>query len=129
MFVPRALRLKGVREKKQLHNIEAAPGPPTGHVDQHEDALVQAMEKTSTRSPAPEQKELNSGDAKNGPRFTAKPVTAVYISQLAAGIELIFTDYAHQEETRSKWLQQHYRTLSEGEHCMSSQDMAIRYAG
>ncbi|KAF3048218.1 hypothetical protein E8E12_011313 [Didymella heteroderae] len=50
-------------------------------------------------SPSPRQDVASNAQAPSrGPRFTTKPVTPEYISQLAAGIELIFTDYAHQEE-------------------------------
>ncbi|KAI4625432.1 hypothetical protein J4E80_002563 [Alternaria sp. BMP 0032] len=109
MFIPRALRLKGVREKPRPKPAQApSKAPAEGDQD---DALVEAMQKTRTSSPTdqPEQTDLKA--TKPGPRFTTKPVTPEYIGQLAAGIELIFTDYAHQEEQRAKWLQDHYRTV------------------
>ena len=40
-----------------------------------------------------------------------------YIAQRAAGIELIFTDYAHQEQERLKWLQDRYRVVDGEENC------------
>ncbi|KAH7361179.1 hypothetical protein BKA66DRAFT_425880 [Pyrenochaeta sp. MPI-SDFR-AT-0127] len=112
MFVPRALRLKGVRELPRLKAAKAPTEPPADPMDtSNEDALVEAMEKTSTTSPGPQSEYIDPKAVKRGPRFTTKPVTSEYVAQLAAGIELIFTDYALQEQTRAKWLQDHYRTV------------------
>ncbi|RYN91051.1 hypothetical protein AA0119_g10791 [Alternaria tenuissima] len=105
MFVPRALRLKGVREKPRPRPARA-PAESDG-----DDALVEAMQKTSTNSPTYQPEQIEAKAAKPGSRFTTKPVTPEYIGQLAAGIELIFTDCAHQEEERAKWLQDHYRKV------------------
>lgn len=119
MFVPRALRLKGVRERQRPKAAKAQAEPPADRMDIcNQDALVEAMERTrtSTASPAPRH-EIDPKATNRGPRFTSKPVTPEYLAQLAAGIELIFTDYAHQEETRTKWLQSHYRTVDGDEKC------------
>ncbi|KAJ4335141.1 hypothetical protein N0V95_008983 [Ascochyta clinopodiicola] len=70
------------------------------------------MGETSMNSPAPQQDTASGAAAPaRGPRFTTRPVTPEYIAQLAAGIELIFTDYAHQEEERSRWLKNRYRAI------------------
>jgi hypothetical protein len=119
MFVPRALRLKGVREKPRPKPAKAAP-KASAEGDQ-DDALVEAMQKTSTSSPTYQPEDTHLKHPKPGPRFTTKPVTPEYIGQLAAGIELIFTDYAHQEEQRAKWLQDHYRTVEGEEKCINTQ--------
>lgn len=119
MFIPRALRLKGVREKPRPKPAQApSKAPAEGDQD---DALVEAMQKTRTSSPTdqPEQTDLKA--TKPGPRFTTKPVTPEYIGQLAAGVELIFTDYAHQEEQRARWLQDRYRTVDGEENCIHTQ--------
>lgn len=120
MFVPRALRLKGVREpqRPKAANATVRPRIDSGPKDprNQDDALVYAMQKTSTTSPAPEPEQTHPKMIK-GPRFTTKPVTPEYIAQLAAGIDLIFTDYAHQEEGRNTWLRSHYRTLNCEEKC------------
>ncbi|CAO2651245.1 Nn.00g095420.m01.CDS01 [Neocucurbitaria sp. VM-36] len=114
MFVPRALRLKGVREHQRPQALKAVAQPPTDRMEIcTEDALVEAMEKTSTTSPAQQLEHIDSRPVNRGPRFTSKPVTPEYLAQLSAGTELIFTDYAHQEETRAKWLQTHYRIVDE----------------
>lgn len=118
MFVPRALRLKGVREPPRLKAPQAAPGSHAndgGHDSEY--ALVAAMEKTSTTSPAAQQDAIEPIAPKKGPRFTTGPITPEYLAQLAAGMELIFTDYAHQEHARVKWLQDHYRTVDGDEKC------------
>lgn len=115
MFVPRALRLKGVREKPQPRSSKY---PASNAGPDRDEALVEAMEKTSTNSPTHQPEEqIDPTAAKPGPRFTTKPVTPEYIAQLAAGIELIFTDYAHQEEERAAWLRERYRTVEEEENC------------
>ncbi|EUC43197.1 hypothetical protein COCMIDRAFT_38804 [Bipolaris oryzae ATCC 44560] len=109
MFVPRALRLKGVREKPRPNTSN--PSVSNAETDRDE-ALVKAMQNTRTTSLTPQPEEqVDQKAAKSGPRFTVKPVTPEYIAQLAAGIELIFTDYAHQEEERAQWLRDRYRTV------------------
>lgn len=115
MFVPRALRLKGVREKPRPN----ASQPPANDAEPDQDeALVKAMQNTSTNSPTPQPEEhIDQKATKSGPRFTTKPVTPDYVAQLAAGIELIFTDYAHQDEERAKWLRERYRTIDGEENC------------
>ena len=115
MFVPRALRLKGVREKSRPNTSQ----PPTSNAEPNQDeALVKAMQNTSTSSPTPQPEEqIEQKAIKSGPRFTTKPVTPEYVAQLAAGIELIFTDYAHQDEERAKWLRERYRKIDGEENC------------
>jgi len=119
MFIPRALRLRGVHEKQRP---KASKPPPAGpSVLSKDDELVDAMEGISTNSPEPQlQKTDQTPSARGGSKFTTRPVTPEYIAQLAAGIELIFSDYAHQEALRSKWLQEHYRTVDGEEKCTYS---------
>ncbi|RMZ74276.1 4-coumarate- ligase 2 [Pyrenophora seminiperda CCB06] len=112
MFVPRALRLRGVHEKQRPKTTRQPSEAPRDNTEaDHDDALVKAMQKSSTSSPPPLVDNVDPKNTKSGPRFTIKQVTPEYVAQLAAGIELIFTDYAHQEENRAKWLQNHYRTV------------------
>lgn len=122
MFVPRALRLKGVQEKPRPKTTKSPSKAPVDNAEaDHDDELVKAMQKTRTSSPIPQVDHIDSKYTKSGPRFTTKPVTPAYVAQLAAGIELIFSDYAHQEEQRSKWLQDHYRTVDGEEKCTVGQ--------
>ncbi|OAL49910.1 hypothetical protein IQ07DRAFT_680297 [Pyrenochaeta sp. DS3sAY3a] len=120
MFIPRSLRLKGVREAPRSKaapdiaeappDVAEAPPDPLDTVNQDtvkQDALVEATKKTSTESPAPQ---TDVPAKKRGPRFTVKPITPEYLSQLTCGMELIFSDYAHHEKSRLRWLQEHYRT-------------------
>jgi hypothetical protein len=116
MFVPRALRLKGVKEKPRPKTTKA-PSAPAASKGDHDDELVEAMQNTSTKSPTYQPEQTDPKAIKRGPRFTTKPITPEYIAQLAAGIELIFSDYAHQEEGRAKGLRDHYRTVDEEENC------------
>ncbi|KAG9205333.1 hypothetical protein G6514_008912 [Epicoccum nigrum] len=115
MFVPRAVRLKGVKEAqrpkaaKPSTNQQASKDATTTN---SKDALVQAMGMTSMNSPAPQQDTASHTAAPTrGPRFITRPVTPEYMAQLATGIELIFTDYAHQEESRANWLKERYREV------------------
>ncbi|KAI8934924.1 hypothetical protein NX059_008593 [Plenodomus lindquistii] len=114
MFVPRALRLKGIRETQRPKAVVVTPKALREAQDggsNQEDALVEAMQNTSTNSPAPEPMQTDTKPVERGPRFTTLPLTAQYLGELAAGIELIFTDYAHQEEARSGWLRERYRVV------------------
>jgi len=114
MFVPRALRLKGVRETKP----KPSKPPPEVTQRKQDEALVDAMQGISTRSPKPQEEQIEpKATPRGGPKFTVKAITPEYLSQLVVGMELIFSDYAHQEEVRADWLQQRYRTVEEGENC------------
>lgn len=119
MFVPRAVRLKGVKEPPRPKLAKPAGTAQASKDDTNsKDALVDAMGDTSMNSPAPQQDlTLDAPAPTRGPRFTTKPVTPEYIAQIAAGIELIFTDYAHQEEERSTWLTNRYRVIDGEENC------------
>ncbi|KAH8708617.1 hypothetical protein GQ44DRAFT_690692 [Phaeosphaeriaceae sp. PMI808] len=113
MFVPRALRLKGVLESPRT--TTAKPRLADKSKLSNEDALVDAMEGISTNSSTSHHEKIDSKAVTRGPRFTTKPITTEYLAQLVVGMELIFSDYAHQEEMRAAWLQQRYRTI-DGEH-------------
>lgn len=110
MFVPRALRLKGVQEKQKQR-------PQPSKAPNKDDELVDAMQGISTTSPEPQNNRIDQKAFTRGPKFTVAPITPEYIAQLAAGIELIFSDYAHQEEVRSQWLQDRYRKVDGEEKC------------
>ncbi|KAH7398833.1 hypothetical protein DE146DRAFT_507569 [Phaeosphaeria sp. MPI-PUGE-AT-0046c] len=109
MFVPRALRLKGVREPQRPK--PTALSKPAQTEKSRDDALVDAMQGISTNSPTPLEEDIDRTAFIRGPKFTVKPVTPEYLDQLIAGIELIFSDYAHHEDTRAEWLQQKYRNV------------------
>ena len=94
-FIPRALRLKGIKESQTRKSKQVEPLPTPD--------LVGA-------APAPQQdcrvSQIDSAPAKQG-----------YIAQLAAGVDLIFTDYAHQAPDSAKWLGDRYRTVDSEEKC------------
>lgn len=119
MFVPRAVRLKGVKEPPRPRLSKPSAETQTSKDDTNSrDGLVEAMGDASMNSPTPQQDVASDAPAPSrGPRFTTKPVTPEYIAQLAAGIELIFTDYAHQEEERSRWLKNRYREVDGEKNC------------
>lgn len=119
MFVPRAVRLKGVKEPPRPRLSKPPAESQISKDDTNSrDGLVEAMGDASMDSPTPQQGVASDAPVPSrGPRFTTKPVTPEYISQLAAGIELIFTDYAHQEEDRSRWLKNRYRLVDGDANC------------
>ncbi|KAF2116693.1 hypothetical protein BDV96DRAFT_645105 [Lophiotrema nucula] len=100
MFVPRALKLKNAKAARKSATTRAGPLTTpdlvhTGNVQQQASAVPEG----SGQSNKP-----------RGPRFATVPITDAYLSQLACGVELFFTDYAHQDNAGSKWLAQRYRT-------------------
>ncbi|KAF1962882.1 hypothetical protein CC80DRAFT_461298 [Byssothecium circinans] len=115
MFVPRALRLKGVKEapkpKPAQAQAPAAVDSPSASNSKN-DTHTEAAGKTST-TPASNGKP-DTKAATRGPRFNSAPVTSDYLAELAAGVELIFTDYAHQAPESAQWLQERSRSV-EGE--------------
>jgi hypothetical protein len=119
MFIPRAVRLKGVREpprpKKPARTKASSQPLAETPATASKDGLVAAMEDTSMNSPAPQQESIEKPNKRG--QTTAASVTPEYIAQLAAGIELLFTDYAHQDEQRAKWLQERYRVVEEQDKC------------
>ncbi|KAF9738089.1 hypothetical protein PMIN02_001119 [Paraphaeosphaeria minitans] len=118
MFVPRALRLKGVKEAQKRKPSQ--PQRPGSIEVSSDDGLVQAMQNASTNSaaPSPAAQEVESVEKTNSTK-SAKPgaTTAYpeYLAQLVAGMELVFTDYAHQDEHSARWLEERYRTVDGGE--------------
>ncbi|KAK7183882.1 hypothetical protein PSPO01_10218 [Paraphaeosphaeria sporulosa] len=118
MFVPRALRLKGVKEAQKRKPNQ--PQRPDSIEVSSDDGLVQAMQNASTDSAAPSPAAQMEGVIETAKDTkSAKPSTTTanseYLAQLVSGIELIFTDYAHQDKLGAKWLDERYRTVDEGE--------------
>lgn len=115
MFVPRALRIKGVKETQRRKPETTTPDGSS----LREDALVQATQKASTNSaatsPAPLQSELEKRSAVSSQAKANTSASSEHLAQLAAGIELIFTDYAHQHTNSANWLHERYRTIEAGE--------------
>jgi hypothetical protein len=130
MFVPRALRLKGVREAQRTRPAKPslADKSEISSGSSREDALVDAMQGISTNSPAPQEGDIDLKAITRGPRFTVTPVTSEYLAQLLAGVELIFSDYAHQEQVRAEWLQQRYRTVQGEEACADTHRQLVIHA-
>lgn len=118
MFVPRALRLKGVKENQRRKPTQ--PVESTGSETASEDALVNAMQNATTDLAAPSPAVL-SEDHMEGVKVSKKPkqdatkASPEYLAQLVAGVELIFTDHAHQDRDGSKWLEERYRAVDGGE--------------
>lgn len=114
MFVPRALRLQGVKETEKR---KRPPKKSSGVAETaSDDALVQAMQQTTTNSAAPSpaaQPEIHSPSSIVSRETQPATTTASpeFLAQLVAGIELIFADYAHQDKDGAQWLQERYRTV------------------
>lgn len=120
MFVPRAVRLKSVKgasRQKAANLAENKEGSKDGASSK--ETIDTAMGETSADSPLAQHKiATNTAAPTRGPRFTTNPVNPEYLAQLAAGIELIFTDYAIQEEERSQWLRDRYRVVDGEAKCI-----------
>jgi hypothetical protein len=113
MFVPRALRLKGVKETQKPKTTETkAPEPATiSDTNSKKETNVEAAHGTSVTSATPAKANTR------GPRFNFAPITPEYMAQLATGVDLILTDYAHQEPEAAKWLRGRYRTVDGEDEC------------
>ncbi len=117
MFIPRALRLKGIREpprpKSKSAKKVSQSSPSKAHASNEIVVTEEPPGESTDISPHLDEPKIVKPDS----RFTSKNVTSEYIAEVAAGIELIFTDYAHQESERAKWLQDHHRNIDEGDKC------------
>lgn len=77
------------------------------------------MQGISTNSPTPHETDIDRTAVARGPRFAVQSITPEYLDQLVTGVELIFSDYAHHEESRAEWLNQRYRTVDGEGKCKS----------
>ncbi|KAF2277666.1 uncharacterized protein EI97DRAFT_375139 [Westerdykella ornata] len=107
MFVPRVLRLKGTNEKAR----EATRRPPRTPVTEFAAQPDQNADSPSSAGPLETEAESHQAKTKQSTEPASSPE---YLAQLIAGIELIFTDYAHQDPESVQWLQERYRVV-EGE--------------
>ena len=116
MFVPRALRLKGIKEPQKARKPLTEPPPQEADVEN----VTAALKKTSTSHVSLQPERIDPMKAFSGPRFTAPMVDEDYLAKLLCGIELLFTDYAHQHEDGKRWLEKHYRVVDDAEKCTPS---------
>ncbi|KAH7122296.1 hypothetical protein B0J11DRAFT_507295 [Dendryphion nanum] len=106
MFLPRALRLKGIKPA-ETHSAgqatksacdEPAPQPQQDKIQADpEPVRINDTSKTISTSSKP---------------LSATKITPEYLGQVLSGVELLFSDYAHQEPEAAKWLQNHYRVVN-----------------
>ncbi|KAF2177201.1 hypothetical protein K469DRAFT_697405 [Zopfia rhizophila CBS 207.26] len=121
MFLPRSLQRKGFRESQK----DRGEPPAKKARFEHEASFPTASSDSTTAKPITDSpsifeekafqdstKQTQGAVSQRGPRFTAPVITDDYLSQLVCGIELIFTDHAHQDEEGAKWLKKHYRVIS-----------------
>jgi hypothetical protein len=108
MFVPRALRLKGVKEQERPQKERPAKkrriATDASEVTETDDSNTKASDASVKR---PEET-----------RSTAPAVKPDYLAQLVSGVELLFTDYAHQDPDGAEWLLRHYRDVEGQPKCM-----------
>jgi hypothetical protein len=125
MFVPRALRLKGVKEPKKAQKEPPAEIPNAETSTTNENETIPAPLQ-------PEQSKTTS-KPKSGNRFTNAPVTSEYLQQLVCGVELIFTDHAHQDNHGIAWLEKHYRNVDGESNCrfasFGTSERFVRFLG
>lgn len=118
MFVPRALRLKGGKEQKKTPNAPPARRPPVKEANQ-------ALEATSPPPNSDNKSSAHELKPKSGPQFTNPTVTPEYLGWLLCGIELIFTDYAHQDTDGAAWLEKHSRDVDGQSKCTRNRSHAV----
>ena len=102
MFVPRVLRLKRPHES-----------PECGHNGTHVpmERLADGPEKDVDRAAGFDNAtRIHAQDA----QLSASGMSSDYLAQVAVGIELLFTDFALQDEKNAAWLASLYRVV-EGE--------------
>lgn len=128
MFVPRALRLKGINEARtQKPARKRQADTSIANTTAGENYLPKETTPTiSPSSPAKEQDRFDQKVISRGPSFASTPVTPDYIAQLAAGVELIFTDYALQYPESSTWLRERYRTVGGEKYCESNVPLCMK---
>lgn len=114
MFVPRALRLKGVKEA-QKHETDKSNRGAQDSTSAPQYGPIESMQKANTSSTAaflaPAQRDQKAPAIISELSKAPTSASSEYLAQLIAGIELIFTDYAHQDEDGAKWLQERHRTI------------------
>lgn len=113
MFVPRAVRLKGIKEPQKASKTRAEPPKQEADIE----GVTAALKITSTFHTSPQPEHIDSQKAFTGPRFTAPKVDEDYLEKLLCGIQLLFTDYAHQCEDGKRWLETHYRVVDGEDQC------------
>lgn len=113
MFIPRALRLKGVKERpKETTSASGERPAKKARIKISPGAIDEA--NTSREL---DQQEQNDTRPARGPTFTTPQVTHEFLGWLVAGMEMIFSDYAYQAEEGAAWLEKHYREVDREGKC------------
>lgn len=107
MFVPRAVRLKGVREPERNKSERPAKRARIGNGPEQSKTPDADLGSTQKEADPNVTKPVEKGPA-------TKAAAPEYLAKLISGIELLFTDYAHQDKASAAWLKSHYRDV-EGE--------------
>ncbi|ORY00375.1 hypothetical protein BCR34DRAFT_606275 [Clohesyomyces aquaticus] len=145
-FVPRALRLKGVREPAnpprkrpppkvrscpedrlctfvEQNEVTSSAAPPTSDEDQQSLALA-FRDKTTEADTSNSQDQIRPrSDTAHGSKHTEASVTEDYLAQIVCGVDLLFTDYAIQSRKGSKWLKDHYQHDPRGNEYIAIKDI------
>lgn len=110
MFVPRTLRLKGVKEPQK------PPKEPPAKKRRTEDNALESGKIAPAVVFKEEQNNANPKTTK-GSNLITPATNPEYLGQLVCGIELVFTDYAQQDKESSSWLVSHYREVDGRGNC------------
>ncbi|KAF2199663.1 hypothetical protein GQ43DRAFT_419774 [Delitschia confertaspora ATCC 74209] len=128
MFVPRVLLNRGFKQqqKKKRPPSDDAPSevPPakkahTENVQPSASTEVHtpnASKGTAAATPAQHSEigpaaQPHDAIKPRGSRFTVPEITDEYLEKIVCGLELIFSDYALQDELHYSWLESHHRTV------------------
>lgn len=113
MFVPRAVRLKGVREPDRT-KIERPRKKARVQSELDDSASI----KIPDAAPASTEKEVDTNVTKSVDKVAShKSTSPEYLGKLLSGVELLFTDYAHQDKAGADWLKGHYRDVEGESNC------------
>jgi hypothetical protein len=68
-------------------------------------------------NPLPASKRPDIAPGLPGSRFAALPITPEFLAQLTTGMEMIFSDYSHQNGSSAEWLKARHRTVDGEQNC------------
>ena len=114
MFIPRAVRLKNTTSTGRKSTAHTKPTNKNARNPGLESGAASSGIDSKHAPPVDDHKDTNPTIAKSPSLPTLK---LDYVGQLLHGVELIFTDYAHQDPSGANWLETHYRVIDGEERC------------
>lgn len=118
---------ENVRMEDDANPLQAS-GTVSGEDVQTEEVAPNSLPASNTVSgddinmedapnPLPASKRPDIAPGLPGSRFAALPITPEFLAQLITGMEMIFSDYAHQHGSAANWLKARHRTVDGEQNC------------